>query len=135
MRAPILVTGATGFIGRYLLPLLLEDGAPVRAMIRHPDLLAPQVRARLEVVQGDIRDRAALRRAVAGADTVLHLAACARAWMHDRNAYRAINVDAVEALLRRRPCRAKPRARVPTRRRSGKASSWWNRTRRRGGRR
>jgi nucleoside-diphosphate-sugar epimerase len=99
MRAPILVTGATGFIGRYLLPLLLEDGAPVRAMIRHPDLLAPQVRARLEVVQGDIRDRAALRRAVAGADTVLHLAACARAWMHDRNAYRAINVDAVEALL------------------------------------
>jgi len=99
MRAPILVTGATGFIGSYLLPLLLEDGAAVRVLVRSPQLLAPALRARLEVVEGDIRDRDAMRRAVTGADTVLHLAACARAWMHDRDAYRAINVEAVESLL------------------------------------
>ena len=40
-----------------------------------------------------------MRRAVTGADTVLHLAACARAWMHDRDAYRTVNVAAVESLL------------------------------------
>jgi nucleoside-diphosphate-sugar epimerase len=99
MRAPILVTGATGFIGSHLLPLLLEDGAAVRVLVRSPQLLAPALRSRLEVVEGDIRDRTAMQRAVTGADTVLHLAACARAWMHDRDAYRAINVEAVESLL------------------------------------
>jgi farnesol dehydrogenase len=99
MRAPILVTGATGFIGSYLLPLLLEDGAAIRVLARTPQLLAPSLRSRLEVIQGDVRDRAAMGRAVTGADTVLHLAACARAWMRDRDAYRAINVEAVESLL------------------------------------
>src|ERR1700712_552929 len=33
----ILVTGATGFIGRRLVPALLEDGYDVRAMTRHPE--------------------------------------------------------------------------------------------------
>jgi nucleoside-diphosphate-sugar epimerase len=99
MRAPILVTGATGFIGSYLLPLLLADGAAVRVLVRSPQLLAPTLRPRLEIIAGDIRDRDAMERAVVGADTVLHLAACARAWMRDRAAYRAINVEAVESLV------------------------------------
>lgn len=99
MNGPILVTGATGFIGGYLLPLLLEREAPVRVLVRNPQLLPPTVRSRLEVHVGDIRNREAMRRAVDGADTVLHLAACARAWMRDRDAYHAINVVAVETLL------------------------------------
>ena len=99
MNGPILVTGATGFIGSYLLPLLLEREAPVRVLVRNPRLLPADVRPRLEVQVGDIRNREAMRRAVEGADTVLHLAACARAWMRDRDAYRAINVAAVETML------------------------------------
>jgi len=99
MNGPILVTGATGFIGSYLLPLLLQREAPVRVLVRNPQLLPAELRSRLEVEVGDIRNREALHRAIDGADTVLHLAACARAWMRDKDAYHAINVAAVETML------------------------------------
>jgi nucleoside-diphosphate-sugar epimerase len=99
MTAPTLVTGATGFIGSYLLPLLVNEGRAVRVLARRPETLAAALRRRVEVVAGDVRDGAAVRRAVEGAGTVLHLAACAKAWVHDRNEYRAVNVEAVETLL------------------------------------
>ncbi len=99
MHDLILVTGATGFIGSYLLPLLAGAGSRVRVLVRNPRLLDPAVRSRLDVRVGDIRDRAAVCRAVEGADTVLHLAACARAWMRERDAYRSINVEAVATML------------------------------------
>ena len=98
MNGPILVTGATGFIGSYLLPLLDAAGARVRVLVRDPGLLDPAMRPRLDIRVGDIRDAAA-GRAVDDVDTVLHLAACARAWMPERAAYRSVNVEAVEALL------------------------------------
>jgi nucleoside-diphosphate-sugar epimerase len=99
MNDPILVTGATGFIGSYLLPLLQETGAQVRVLVRNPALLNPAIRPSLDVHVGDIRDRKVVGRAIQGAETVLHLAACARAWMRERDAYRSINVEAVHGLL------------------------------------
>jgi farnesol dehydrogenase len=99
MTATTLVTGATGFIGSYLLPRLIEPGRVVRVLARAPDKLPTALRPRLEVVAGDVTDGPALRRALAGADSVLHLAACARAWVPDRHEYQAVNVDAVETLL------------------------------------
>jgi nucleoside-diphosphate-sugar epimerase len=100
MTAPILVTGATGFIGRYVVQRLLAEGAAVRVFVRRPALLAPDQAARVEVRQGDICDTAALRGAVAGCTTVLHLAACARAWCRDPATFAQVNLDAVRALLR-----------------------------------
>jgi farnesol dehydrogenase len=99
MNGSILVTGATGFIGSYLLSLLDASGARVRVLVRNPQLLDAAMRPRLDICVGDIRDHTVLRRAVEGADTVLHLAACARAWMRERDAYQSINVTAVAALL------------------------------------
>jgi farnesol dehydrogenase len=99
MNGPVLVTGATGFIGSYLLPLLDAEAVAIRVLVRNPDLLPAGMQRRLDVRVGDVRDTAALRRAVDGADTVLHLAACARAWMRERHAYRAVNVAAVDTLL------------------------------------
>ncbi|MYG74050.1 MAG: NAD-dependent epimerase/dehydratase family protein [Acidobacteria bacterium] len=50
--APVLVTGATGFLGSHLVPLLLEDSEPVRVLARQP---APDLAARgVEVVVGDV---------------------------------------------------------------------------------
>jgi dTDP-glucose 4,6-dehydratase len=79
----ILVTGAGGFIGSHLVERLLGDGASVRAFLRYtarPDLgnlefLPPELKRALEVVRGDLRDPEAVRSAVAGVDTVLHLGA------------------------------------------------------------
>ena len=76
-----LVTGGAGFIGSHTVDLLLAKGYAVRVL----DLLAPPVHedGRLpgyvpndvEFVQGDVRDRDALRRALEGVDVVFHLAA------------------------------------------------------------
>jgi len=62
----VLVTGATGFIGLRLIPYLLERGWTVRAMTRS----AARYRAPsgVEVVQGDMLDRASLPAALAGVD-------------------------------------------------------------------
>ncbi|MBI2073396.1 MAG: NAD-dependent epimerase/dehydratase family protein [Gemmatimonadetes bacterium] len=99
MTRTTFVTGATGFIGQYVLRRLLARNEPVRVLARRPDLFPADVRRRLEVVAGDVRDRDALARGVAGAHTVLHLAAFARAWSPHPEDFTSVNVDAVRSLL------------------------------------
>jgi len=94
-----LLTGATGFIGRHVLDRLLERGGRVRVFVRHPELLPPTSLARVDVLRGDIRDSAALERAVRGASTVLHLAACARPWCRHPEEFDQVNLHAVGNLV------------------------------------
>jgi len=76
-----LVTGGTGFIGSGLVRGLLAAGAHVRSFDndsrgqreRFHDLDG-EPRNRLELIEGDVRDAAAVAAAVAGMDSVLHLA-------------------------------------------------------------
>lgn len=75
------VTGATGFIGFHLVRRLLSAGGRVRCLIRNAgdrEALIAELGAgyadRLEVVDGDLSDLAALRRGVDGAEVVYHLA-------------------------------------------------------------
>lgn len=66
---PILVTGATGYVGRRLLPLLLERGYRVRAAARSLEKLQSRPwgnHPSLELVRVDALDKEALRRAAAG---------------------------------------------------------------------
>jgi len=76
-----LVTGGTGFIGSALVRGLLRAGAHVRSLDNdsrgsHDRLadLSGDEQARLELVQGDIRDPKAVARAIQGMDSVAHLA-------------------------------------------------------------
>ncbi|MEJ8278527.1 NAD(P)H-binding protein [Pseudonocardia spirodelae] len=62
----VLLTGATGGVGRALLPALLERGAAVRALVRDPARLPAGHGA--EVVRGDLRDPAAVAAALDGVD-------------------------------------------------------------------
>lgn len=81
--AKILVTGADGFIGSHLAEALVERGAEVTALClynsfdRHGwiDELPPSVRAGLDVVRGDIREAALMRRIAHRQDIIFHLAA------------------------------------------------------------
>ncbi|HEX2035666.1 MAG TPA: NAD(P)-dependent oxidoreductase [Chloroflexota bacterium] len=65
----VLVTGSTGAIGQPLVHYLLQRGHTVRGFARRP---TPGV---ADYVVGDLNDRDAVRRAVDGMDTVVHLGA------------------------------------------------------------
>ncbi|HEX4686865.1 MAG TPA: NAD(P)H-binding protein [Nocardioides sp.] len=65
----VLVAGATGFIGRRLVPVLVEAGYAVRAMTRRPDEYAGPGQA----VGGDVHDAATLGPALAGVDIAYYL--------------------------------------------------------------
>lgn len=82
MASTVLITGGAGFIGSFLCDELLSSGYRVRVL----DSLHPQVHGRtrarpahlspeVDLHVGDVRDPAAVRRALAGIDAVYHLAA------------------------------------------------------------
>ena len=73
-----LVTGAGGFLGRYIAEQLVERGDQVRAFSRRRYKSLDQLG--VESVEGDIRDAAAVDRACAGVDVVFHAAAIAGIW-------------------------------------------------------
>lgn len=101
----ILVTGGAGYIGSSLVPLLLADGHRVRVFdsLLHggESLLPVWLHPSFELINGDIRDRDAVRSALAGIDAVVHLAAivgdpaCARL----PDIAREVNLDASIALV------------------------------------
>ena len=74
----ILVTGGAGFIGSHLVDLLLEHGERVRVLdnldpLAHPTGRPQHLPAEAELIEGDLRDRAAVERALDGVDRVFHL--------------------------------------------------------------
>jgi len=74
----VLVTGGAGFIGAALVRRLLEAGSRVRILddlSRGTAARLADLEGRIEFVGADVRDAAAVRRAVKGMDAVCHLAA------------------------------------------------------------
>jgi nucleoside-diphosphate-sugar epimerase len=102
-----LITGATGFIGQYLLRDLLALGWRCRVLSRadRPEL----ARSGVEVVRGDITNRSSLRGALDDIEFVFHLAGAGHVAAVSAEAHahcRAVNVDGVANLLE--VCREQP---------------------------
>ena len=79
----MLITGVSGFVGSAVARAVAATGAPVRGLAR-----ASSARANLrdfpgELVEGDLRDPAAVARAMAGVARVYHVAADYRLWARD----------------------------------------------------
>ncbi len=69
----VLLTGATGYVGGRLLPLLESRGVRVRCLTRHPEALRPRVGAGTEIVAGDVSVPATLAPAFAGVTTAYYM--------------------------------------------------------------
>ena len=107
MAKKVLVTGGAGFLGSHMVDALLERGHDVRVFDNlteqvhgagvRPDYLAADV----ELVRGDMRDRDAVREAVAGVDVIFHLAAAVGVGqsMYEIAHYMGVNTQGTANLL------------------------------------
>lgn len=91
-----LVTGATGFVGPHLVPSLQAAGVTVSCLVRSPAKAAALGVHADRLINGDLRDHAALRTACEGQDLVFHLAGLVAA--KDEAAFLAVNRDGTAAL-------------------------------------
>src|SRR5215210_1820427 len=107
MRA-VLITGGAGFIGSHVADALLQRGHRVRVLDdldpqvhgeerRRPDYLDPEI----ELIAGDVRDPAAVAKALDGIDSVFHLAAKVGVGqsMYDIERYTDVNNRGTAVLL------------------------------------
>ena len=94
---PVLVTGASGFLGHHVARLLLDSGRPVRALVRSASKLCDLDGA--QPVTGDLRDAASLAQAVAGCECVYHVAADYRLWAKDPDELYRSNVEGTRNLI------------------------------------
>ena len=82
-KRKILVTGADGFIGSHLTEALVRQGHSVRSFVYYNsfnswgwlDQSPPEVKKKLDIFSGDVRDPHGVWKAMQGCDTVFHLAA------------------------------------------------------------
>ncbi|KFE69092.1 NAD-dependent epimerase/dehydratase family protein [Hyalangium minutum] len=91
----VLVTGANGFVGSYVVQRLLTEGMRVRAVVRKPEAQAELERAGVEVLLGDITDARVQEAAVRGVSCVVHTAASAAPELPEA---RRVNTQATASL-------------------------------------
>ena len=84
-RPTVLVTGATGFLGRRVVERFARDGYPVVAGSRSAARLADEFPAGVRAVALDVTDPVSARSAVEGVDVVVHTAAKVGDWGRRRD--------------------------------------------------
>lgn len=87
------VTGATGFVGSAVVRHLLSEQIPVRVLVRPRSDRRNLEGLDIEVVEGDLRDRASLERAMKGCLALFHVAADYRLWARDVQEIYRSNVE------------------------------------------
>lgn len=86
-----LVTGATGLVGNNIVSQLVERQRKVRALVRDIDKAKGLLPSDVELVAGDITDRASLDRAVEGCEVVYHGAGLPEQWLPSDTTFEEVN--------------------------------------------
>jgi NADH dehydrogenase len=101
----VLVTGASGFVGSYVVPELAASGHRVVALVRSAEAGAALERrlpagaaGSVELRTGDVVDPSSLAPALAGVDAVVHLVAIARDWNGGKDLLR-VNLDGTQNVI------------------------------------
>lgn len=92
----VLLTGATGFLGGYLIEKLKKEKCEIVAIARSSSVLKNLNDGSVNFLFGDLKDEAFLKSAVKGVDVVIHAAATMRG---DWDEYNRVNVKSTELLL------------------------------------
>jgi len=100
MSAQILITGATGFIGRQLTRDIVSRGQAVRVLARNRRKARELFGDDVEISTGDVNDVAALEAACRGVETVYHIAGTYRFGLRHRRELWRTNVEGTDNVLR-----------------------------------
>ncbi|HWC39165.1 MAG TPA: NAD-dependent epimerase/dehydratase family protein, partial [Acidimicrobiales bacterium] len=95
----VCVTGATGFIGSAVVRALLGRGCTVRAMVEPAVDQTNVQKLDVDVVEADVRDAGAVRRALAETTVVFHTAALYRFWASRAQLFYDVNVGGTRNVL------------------------------------
>ena len=106
-RGPVLVTGATGFLGEHLCRVLVEQGHVVRGLARTGSAVLADLG--VEIVRGDVLSGPELDRALAGARAVFHLAGAVSRDPGDAQRMMRLHVDGTRRVLERMAAASVPR--------------------------
>lgn len=94
------LTGATGFLGRHLVDVLLEDGWDITAMVRNPEKAAKLLSDKVNLVKGDLTNPSDIHRAMPDTlDAVFHAAADTSTWSKEAKQQELVNVEGTRAIL------------------------------------
>jgi nucleoside-diphosphate-sugar epimerase len=93
------VTGATGFIGWYLVRQLAKAGHEIRALVRSPDAAPTLAKPGIEFHRGDITDKETMREPMTGVDGVFHVAGWYHLGSRDKRAAWDVNVEGTRNVL------------------------------------
>jgi dihydroflavonol-4-reductase len=93
------VTGASGFIGSAVVRHLLNRGREVRCYLEPGAKTANLDGLEVELITGDVNDRAAVTEALKGCDTLYHLAAIYAIWLPDPSLIYRVNVEGTKTVL------------------------------------
>jgi dihydroflavonol-4-reductase len=93
---PVLVAGASGFIGSHIVRLLVQRGRKVRVLLRKSSSVAALAGLPVEIVYGDVLDPASLRTAMSGCATVFYSVVDPRFWLTDQTPIFRNNVEGLD---------------------------------------
>lgn len=95
----ILITGASGFIGSYVVKKLIEEKQSVKLFVREPSRINFSSTNGFEICKGNLTDKESVYNAVEGCETVLHLGAIATKWERKPAVYYDVNLNGTKNIF------------------------------------
>lgn len=97
--AKILVTGATGFVGQWLVRSLAQQGHQIRVLVRPQSDVSEFSDLRLDYTGGDVTDLTSVKNALEGCEVVFHLAGFVGYSRAQREIMQQVNVEGTRNVL------------------------------------